>query len=123
MSRNPSLLLGTSCLVVYGTVNSSKVNEVALNDWWTNEHLPERLSTPGFLRARRYCYRDEAQNTTDYLTLYETETLETLTSEAYMDKLNNPTPGTSEHVPTLATVTLFGLARYCGREGQADFDR
>ena len=101
----PSLLLGRSCLVVYGSVNRSKVNEVTLNDWWTNEHLPERLSIPGFLRARRYCALNESMNKTDYLTLYETASLETLTSEAYMDKLNNPTPGTSEHVPTLATVS------------------
>ena len=68
------------------------------------EHLPERLSIDGFLRARRYYARDDTSDATKYLTLYEVANLSTLTSPAYMEKLNNPTPGTKEHIPTLATM-------------------
>lgn len=99
-----SFLLGRAALVVWGDVNSHEVNESALNDWWTNEHLPERLSIPGFNRARRYFSRDGSKATTKYLTLYEASDPDVLTSTAYMEKLNNPTLGTQQHIPTLATM-------------------
>ena len=99
-----SFILGNAALVVWGDVNSNEVDEAALNDWWTNEHLSERLSVPGFERARRYFSHDESSNTTKYLTLYEASDLNVLTSPAYMEKLNNPTLGTQQHIPTLATM-------------------
>ena len=98
-------LLGASALVLWGSVDSNEIDEPALNDWWTNEHLPERLSIPGFLRARRYYSRQNDRDITDYLTLYETADLTVLTSAAYMQKLNNPTQGTQQHIPTLATMS------------------
>lgn len=91
-------------LVLWGEVQSDKIDEAALNDWWTNEHLPERLSIPGFVRARRYCARDGSANNTKYLTLYDVDNLGVLTSTAYMDKLDHPTAGTRKHIPTLATM-------------------
>jgi hypothetical protein len=36
--------------------------------------------------------------------LYEVSDLNVLTSTAYMEKLNNPTEGTTQHIPTLATM-------------------
>lgn len=97
-------LLGNAALVIWGDVKSGDIEEAALNDWWTNEHLPERLSLPGFLRARRYSFRDDSADRSYYLTLYETADLAALTSPEYMEKLNSPTPKTSRHVPTLATM-------------------
>ncbi|KAF2240504.1 hypothetical protein BU26DRAFT_572689 [Trematosphaeria pertusa] len=48
-------LLGSAALILWGAISpSSRTDEAALNDWWTNEHLPERLRLPGFRRARRY---------------------------------------------------------------------
>lgn len=91
-------------LVLWGDVQSNEINKDALNDWWTNEHLPERLSIPGFVRARRYCAEDESGSKTNYLTLYDVENLSVLTSVDYMKKLNNPTAGTRQHIPTLATM-------------------
>ncbi len=99
-----SFLLGSATLVVWGGVTSTQADEDALNDWWTNEHLPERLSIPGFLRARRYACRDDSTKSTEYMTFYEVSKLDVLTSEPYMEKLNNPTPGTKQHLPTLATM-------------------
>jgi hypothetical protein len=104
-TKSQSLLLGNAALAIWGDVDSNHVDEPALNDWWTNEHLPERLSIPGFLRARRYyCARGESPSQTKYFTFYEVSDLEVLTSTAYMEKLNNPTKGTQQHVPTLATM-------------------
>lgn len=102
--ESKSFLLGNAALVVWGNVNSNEIDEPALNDWWTNEHLPERLSIPGFNRARRYYSYNGLDKNTKYLTLYETSNLDVLTSPAYMEKLNNPTKGTEQHIPTLATM-------------------
>lgn len=99
-----SSLTGNAALVIWGDVKGDDIDEVALNEWWTNEHLPERLSLPGFLRARRYLFRDDTTDRTYYLTLYETADLAALTSPEYMEKLNNPTPKTSRHLPTLTTM-------------------
>ena len=100
-----SFLLGNAALAVWGEVDNNQVDETALNDWWTNEHLPERLSIPGFLRARRYfCRDDSSPHRTKYFTFYEVSQLDVLTSTAYMEKLNHPTKGTQQHVPTLATM-------------------
>ncbi len=63
------------------------------DDWHTHEHLPERLSIPGFLRGTRWIALDGSPG---YVVLYEVEALATLTSGGYLDRLNNPTPWTSE---------------------------
>ena len=100
-----SFLIGNGALLIWGDVDRREVDEDALNDWWTNEHLPERLSIPGFLRARRYCCNDgNGTILTKYLTLYEVSNLSVLTSGPYMKKLDNPTKGTRQHIPTLATM-------------------
>ena len=64
--------------------------------WHTHEHLPERLSIPGFLRGTRWVAREGAPR---YMVVYEVESLSTLTSEAYRQRLDNPTPWTSKVMP------------------------
>ena len=63
------------------------------DDWHTHEHLPERLSTPGFVRGSRWVALGGGPR---YFVLYEVEQLATLTSEAYLQRLNNPSPWTSK---------------------------
>jgi len=66
------------------------------DDWHTHEHLPERLSIPGFVRATRWvAFRGEPR----YFVMYEVEQLSTLTSEPYLERLNNPSPWTSRIMP------------------------
>lgn len=91
-------------LLVWGNVEASNADLSGLNDWWTNEHLPERLSIPGFRRASRYLGQHKEINGFNYLTMYDVESLSTLTSNSYMQKLNNPTEGTKTHLPTLARL-------------------
>lgn len=65
--------------------------------WHTREHMPERLSLPGFLRGRRGVdWELEYQR---YVTLYEAETLEAFISPEYLRSLNEPTPWTSRMAP------------------------
>jgi len=71
---------------------------VAEHDHWhTFEHLPERLSIPGFLRGTRWIALEGQPR---YLVLYEVEALGTLTSPAYLERLNQPTPWTSQIMPS-----------------------
>lgn len=39
------------------------------NEWYDNEHLPEILACPGFVRGRRYVSRDESGRPR-YMTVY-----------------------------------------------------
>jgi hypothetical protein len=61
--------------------------------WHTHEHMPERLSIPGFLRGSRWVSRSS------YFVLYEVADLDTLTGGAYLERLNNPTPWSRKMMP------------------------
>jgi hypothetical protein len=56
--------------------------------WYRGEHLPERLSIPGFRTGRRYRV---IEGEPEYFTFYETTTPEVLFSEAYVARVDNPT--------------------------------
>ena len=66
------------------------------DDWHTHEHLLERLSIPGFLRGTRWVALGGGPR---YLVLYEVEQLATLTSSAYLERLNKPSPWTTRMMP------------------------
>ncbi len=70
--------------------------------WWhVHEHIPERVSVPGFLRGRRYIAEDGAP---EFFTLYEAETIETLGGRDYLDRLNDPTEWTTKTVKYFTNV-------------------
>lgn len=81
--------------------------------WHTHEHLPERLSIPGFRRGTRWV---ALQGQPRYLVLYEVERLETLASEAYLERLNHPTPWTSTMMPHYRGMNR-GLCSVLGSAG------
>ena len=62
--------------------------ETEYEAWYRGEHLPERLSIPGFRTSWRY-RAIEAEP--EYFTFYETATPEVLFSEAYVARVENPT--------------------------------
>jgi hypothetical protein len=70
--------------------------------WHGNEHMRERVEVPGFLRGRRYVAVNGAP---EYFNLYETESPATVTSAAYLDRLNHPTPWTRATVPHFRDVS------------------
>jgi hypothetical protein len=65
--------------------------EEEFNAWYDEEHLPERLSIPGFLSARRWV-ADCAPGEGKYLATYELESAAVLQSAAYLEKFKNQTP-------------------------------
>ena len=61
--------------------------------WYFREHLPERLGVPGFLAGRRY---EALSGTPRFLTYYEASSPDIFVSTPYIDRLNDPTPWTTE---------------------------
>ena len=62
-------------------------------DWHSREHMPERLSIPGFLRGSRWVSGNS------YFVLYEVSSIGVLTGGAYLERLNNPTPWSRRMMP------------------------
>ena len=83
------------------------------DDWHTHEHLPERLSIPGFFRGTRWVSLDGKPR---YFVMYEVDQLATLQSEAYLERLNHPSPWTSRMMPSYRNMTR-GLCSVSGSFG------
>lgn len=66
--------------------------------WHGEEHMPERVGIPGFLRGRRYVAFDADL---EFFNLYEALTPQVLVGGDYLRRLEAPTPWTR------ATVTHF----------------
>lgn len=64
--------------------------------WHSHEHFPERLGLPGFRRASRWAEADDGDG---FFVLYELERFDSLTSAAYLERLNNPTPWSVRMMP------------------------
>ena len=65
--------------------------EAEFEAWFQGEHLQERLAVPGFLFGRRHAAISGASG---YFNFYVVETPAVLTSKAYLERLDNPTPMT-----------------------------
>ncbi len=63
------------------------------NAWYESEHLPERLSIPGFRSARRWV-ADCAPGEGKYLATYELDSLGVLSSAGYLARFEGATPWT-----------------------------
>jgi hypothetical protein len=104
-------LLGSAAILLAFDVAPDRVAEH--DDWHTHEHLPERLSIPGFLRGSRWA---AVRGQPRYLVLYEVADLATLTSAAYLERLNHPSAWTSRLMPHYRGMTR-GLCSVVGSTG------
>jgi hypothetical protein len=64
-------------------------------EWHDREHMPERVAIPGFRRGRRYA---AVAARPEFLTLYETDSVATLSGPDYLARLDDPTPWTRRSV-------------------------
>lgn len=89
-------LKGSAFLVMWHDIAEGAV--VDYIEWHTREHMPERLSIPGFTTGKRL----HAPNASRYAfgTIYAGESLETFRSPDYLERLNNPTPWTATIAPS-----------------------
>ena len=76
--------------------------------WLTREHAAERVSTAGFLGVR--VFRTMDFDIRRYFILYELESPSALSSDDYVNKLNNPTPWSQRIMPTLKNFVRGGGA-------------
>ena len=70
-------------------------------EWHNRQHVPERLSIPGFRRARRFV---AVRGGPEFYTLYEADTPETVSGKAYLDRLNAPTEWTRRIMPAFRNM-------------------
>jgi hypothetical protein len=69
--------------------------------WHGEEHMPERVGIPGFLRGRRYVAIDADL---EFFNLYEAQTVEVLKGQDYAARVNAPTPWTFSAVKHFRSV-------------------
>jgi hypothetical protein len=65
--------------------------EAEFEEWFQHEHLAERIAVPGFIMGRRH---EAVSGTPKYFNYYVTASPDVLTSRAYLERLDNPTPMT-----------------------------
>ena len=69
--------------------------------WHGEEHMPERVGIPGFLRGRRYVAIDADL---EFFNLYEAQSVEVLKGQDYAARVNAPTPWTFSAVKHFRSV-------------------
>jgi len=87
-------LLGKAALAMWWDMESSLRSE--FQDWHSHEHYPERMGIPGFLRGTRW---GSASGGEGIFQMYELQGRETLTSAAYLARLNAPSPWSTRMMP------------------------
>ncbi len=87
-------LLGNAVLVNWGGIVEDK--EIEYNEWHSKEHMPERISLPGFFRGLRAVGISGTHLNHKYFMMYEAERKEVFTSRKYLERLNNPTEWTKK---------------------------
>ena len=70
--------------------------------WHGEEHMPERVGIPGFLRGRRYI---ACRPGVEFFNLYEAASPQVVAGTDYITRLNNPTPWTKATVPHFRSVS------------------
>jgi hypothetical protein len=76
--------------------NMAPSRRAEFEDWHSHEHFPERMGIPGFLRGSRWANVDGGEG---FFVMYELDCYDTLTSEGYVQRLNNPTPWSTKMMP------------------------
>jgi hypothetical protein len=87
-------MLGSAAVAMWWDVAPEV--RVEWEHWHSSEHMPERLSIPGFLRGTRWAAESGEPS---YFVLYETSNLQIITSGPYLERLNNPTPWSRRMMP------------------------
>lgn len=105
---------GTGLMAFWSDIDDAYV--LRYQQWHNCEHVPERVSTPGFRRGRRYRCTSGAAH---FLMMYETDSPAVLASPAYMAKLNSPTDWTREALTHFRNPNrgIYSIAAQAGAEG------
>ncbi|MBT5168282.1 MAG: hypothetical protein HOL92_07360 [Opitutales bacterium] len=107
--------LGEGLMAFYSDIDEAYIPRY--RQWHNLEHMPERVSIPGFIEGRRYL---GAEGAPGFLMMYETEAVDVLESQAYLGSLDDPTPWTSEALAHFRKP-LRGIYRLLSSCGESDF--
>jgi hypothetical protein len=88
--------------------------EAEFEAWFQGEHLLERLSVPGFVFGRRH---KAISGSCGYFNFYLVESPEVLTSKAYLERLDHPTPMTHTIMSEVFTNMNRTVCRRTTRHG------
>ena len=99
--------LATALLALWNDVDPAL--EALYNEWHAGEHVPERLTVPGILWARRYG-GPATMAMPRYLTLYGLRDAAVLDSDPYQRLLRVPTPMSRRMRPALQNISRWVCA-------------
>ena len=80
--------IGSTVLVV--TMEVDPADEAEFNQWYNEQHLPERMEIPGYISARRFKLA-EGEGALTYLCIWELEDGSPLQSRMYQEQQADPT--------------------------------
>lgn len=100
-------LKGKAFLAIWHDIADGEHGEYI--EWHTREHMPERLSIPGFRTGKRL--HDPQAGRYVFGTIYAGDTVEVFRSEAYLERLNNPTPWTAAVAPSFQNFLRIACER------------
>ena len=95
---------GAGFLAIWSDVEPDHLTDY--RHWLTREHTTERVTTKGFLASR--VFRAARDDIDRFFILYELETPEVLDGEAYLARLNAPTPWSQRIMPKLGNFIRGG---------------
>jgi len=104
-------LLGRAAIAMWWDISPEK--KVEFEHWHSHEHLPERLAIAGFRRGSRWAAADGGPG---FFVLYELDDHETLSSPQYLERLNNPSPWSTQLMPHHRNM-VRSLCRVIATEG------
>ena len=100
-------LKGSAFLAIWHDIADGQHGEYI--EWHTREHMPERLSVPGFRTGKRLHAPQAARYV--FGTIYAGDDLEVFRSPSYLARLNNPTPWTAAVAPSFQNFLRVACER------------
>ena len=94
-------------------------HEEEYNDWHAYEHVPERLTMPGFVWARRWRAAGDVGPGPRYLTLYGLASPGALDTPQYQRLLAGPTPWSQRMRPHLLHLSRWACMVEAGSDAAA----
>ena len=95
---------GAGFLAIWSDVEAHDLTDY--RHWLTREHTTERVTTRGFLASR--VFRAARDDINRFFILYELDAPEVLDGEAYLARLNAPTPWSQRIMPKLGNFIRGG---------------
>jgi hypothetical protein len=95
---------GTGFLAIWSDVEAADLTDY--RHWLTREHTTERVTTKGFLASR--VFRAVREDINRFFILYELTAPDVLDGEAYLARLNAPTPWSKRIMPLLGNFIRGG---------------